>query len=121
MLTKTYADVRRSIVAFGSKTLVSKSTKVPAFPTIIGTGFVVDERGLVVTNRHVVRALEKLPAHPKTGESAAFALGCSDVKAALGGVCMNVVFIGLRRWDKLTSFTGKKDPHYYGEPLPDMA
>lgn len=77
MLAKTYAGVRRSIVAFASK--VAVSTKAPAFPTIIGTGFVVDSRGLVITNSHVVRALEQLPNHPQTGASAAFALAFSEV------------------------------------------
>ncbi|MHB0970967.1 MAG: S1 family peptidase [Thermoanaerobaculia bacterium] len=119
MLRKSYADVRRSIVAFASKVAVSK--QAPAFPTIIGTGFVVDSRGLVVTNRHVVRALEKLPNHPTTGASAAFALAFSEVKEEPHGVAMDVVFVEIARWDKLTSFSGKKDLDYFGEPLPDLA
>src|SRR5687767_10934898 len=116
MLTRTYAGLRRSIVAFASKIAVSK--KAPAFPTILGTGFVVDSRGLVITNRHVVRALEKLPNHPDTGESAAFALGFSEVVPEKDGVGMDVVFVEIERWDKLTTFSGKSDPDYYGEPLP---
>lgn len=119
MLTKTYAGIRRSIIAFASKIAVSK--KAPAFPTILGTGFVADSRGLVITNRHVVRALEKLPNHPQTGDSAAFALAFSEVVPEKDGVGMDVVFIEIERWDKLTTFSGKNDPDYYGEPLPDVA
>lgn len=120
MLTQTFAAVRRSIVAFASKAaVVTKNNKVPPFPTIIGTGFVIDQRGIVATNRHVVRRLEKLPAHPETGESAAFALAYSDVKLNQGRTSMKVVPIGIKRWDKLTTFNG--DAQFYGEPLPDLA
>ena len=120
MLTQTFAAIRRSVMAFASRAaVVTKNKKAPPFPTIIGTGFVIDRRGLVATNRHVVRRLERLPAHPKTGESAAFALAYSDVKLDQGRVSMRVVPIGIRRWDKLTTFNG--DEQFYGERLPDLA
>lgn len=106
-------------MAFASKVVVTRSKKAPLFPTIIGTGFVVDSRGLVATNRHVVRAMEKLPANPKTGESAAFALAFSNVEMGPDGTSMKVVSIGIRRWDKLTTFGG--DEQFYGQPLPDLA
>jgi S1-C subfamily serine protease len=54
-------SVGPSVVAFGSRASLTKSLTPPPFPPIIGTGFVVDPRGLVVTNRHVVDAMEKIP------------------------------------------------------------
>lgn len=119
LLTQANAKVRRSIVAFASKAVITQERKAPAFPTIIGTGFVVDDRGIVATNRHVVRALERLPTHPRTGASAAMVLAFSEVEAAGEGRAMKVVFVSLRRWDKLTTLKPKEE--FYGEPLPDLA
>jgi S1-C subfamily serine protease len=47
----TFETVRPSIVAFASRFVPRER---PDFPEIIGTGFVVDSRGVAVTNRHVV-------------------------------------------------------------------
>lgn len=116
---EAYTRIRRSIVAFASKAAVTPKRKAPPFPTIIGTGFVVDQRGIVATNRHVVRALERLPAHPRTGKSAAMVLAFSEVEPAGNGHSMNVAFVSLRRWDKLTTL--KATGPFYGEPLPDVA
>lgn len=118
-LTDVFGLVRRSIVAFASKVSVSRSKTAPAFPTIIGTGFVIDERGIVATNRHVVEVLEGLPAHPKTGESAAMALAFSEIQADGDGHSVKVAFTSIRRWDKLTSL--KAEEPFYGEAIPDVA
>lgn len=39
----------------------------PEYPHIIGTGFIVDERGLILTNLHIANLIEKLP-RPAGGE-----------------------------------------------------
>src|SRR5712692_6791720 len=116
---EAYTRVRRSIVAFASRVSVTRKRKAPPFPSIIGTGFVVDQRGVVATNRHVVRALERLPAHPRTGKSAAMALAFSEIGPAGNGHSLDVAFVPLRRWDKLTTL--KATGPFYGEPLPDVA
>jgi len=51
-----------SVVAFGSRIAPTNKPTPPPFPPIIGTGFVVDSRGLVVTNRHVIEAMETIPS-----------------------------------------------------------
>lgn len=49
-------------MAFGSRMVSTNSLSPPAFPPIVGTGFVVDPRGLVVTNRHVIEMMEGIPS-----------------------------------------------------------
>ena len=119
MLADTFTTVRRSIVAFASMAVSVEPGEVPVFPTLVGTGFVVDQRGLVVTNRHVVEALESLPNNPRTGGSSARALVFSDVEKVQGGHTLGVAPISIRGWHKLTTFTSS-DP-FFGEPTPDVA
>lgn len=54
-------SVGPSVVAFGSRVASTNTLSPPAFPPIVGTGFIVDSRGLVVTNRHVIEEMEKIP------------------------------------------------------------
>lgn len=75
-LTETAAVVYRSIVALGSLAVPARFRFGPNddIPHIIGTGFVVDARGIVMTAGHVARALSSLPRHPETGKHAAMAI-----------------------------------------------
>jgi S1-C subfamily serine protease len=54
-------SVGPSVVAFGSRIASANRLAPPPFPPIIGTGFVVDSRGLIATNRHVLEAMERIP------------------------------------------------------------
>jgi S1-C subfamily serine protease len=76
MLTDTFAHIRRSIVALA---IADKRVTAPSFPTIIGTGFVIDTQGIVVTNRHVVLKLEELVAS-QPASRVALALTFSEVQ-----------------------------------------
>jgi S1-C subfamily serine protease len=60
-LTAVIRRVTPAVVAFGSRFVPSESSATPGFPVIIGTGFIVDERGLVITNEHVIEAIGKIP------------------------------------------------------------
>lgn len=66
-LIETFEIVHLSIVGFASTIKVEEPGKDPILPSILGTGFVVDSRGVVATNRHVVEAILELPIDPRDG------------------------------------------------------
>lgn len=114
-----FDGVRRSIVAFGSKAVSTPGGKEPVFPRLIGTGFVVDPRGIVATNKHVAEALRALPPHPVSGEPAAFALVFGDVQTINGEHTLRMAAVNIRGYDLPTGFWFKGP--YYGAPTPDLA
>jgi len=60
-LVESYENIKPSIVAFAS--MFTFGDKPPEFPTIFGTGVIVED-GLVVTNNHVVNEFNKLRTPP---------------------------------------------------------
>ena len=68
-LTETAAVVYRSIVALGSLAVPAKFRFGPndGIPHVIGTGFVVDPRGVVMTAGHVARTLSSLLSRVREG------------------------------------------------------
>jgi S1-C subfamily serine protease len=54
--SEIYKKIKPAIVA-----IVSKLSKNPDFPDIIGTGFIAHEDGIIITNNHVIKAIETLP------------------------------------------------------------
>ena len=118
-LSEVFDAVRPSIVALGSKYSVVVGGRPPAFPTILGTGFFIDHRGIVLTNRHVAEALQQLPANPKTGESAAVGFVFSVVQAEEGAHTLSVHAVDVLSYNHLDHF--ETPGPFYGEALPDMA
>lgn len=115
MLAETFAKIRRSIIAFA---IADKHAPPPYFPEIIGTGFVIDTKGIIVTNRHVVAALEDL-GNPETADHVALGLTFSEIERETGAHVLTVLPVSIRRWDKLKTFTSSED--FFGEEIPDIA
>ena len=118
-LTDVFAAVRPSIVAFASRRVLRRDSSKPLLPRFIGTGFFVDQRGLVATNRHVVEALRDLPSHPELGYPAAMALVSTAIESDPSGQSAGLMDVDIREYWPLTTF--QEPEHYYGDPLPDLA
>jgi S1-C subfamily serine protease len=115
-LEETYEVVSPSIVALGSK-LVKRDK--PMFPEIIGTGFVVDSRGIIATNRHVALPLQQLPVHPKTGMPVSFAMFIGPLMQVEGKRTRGVFFRDIKDYVILDRFESAEV--FYGEDVPDIA
>lgn len=68
-LADTYEKIKQSIVAFTAKYGIAQGPEdinnpKLAFPPIIGTGFIINENGIIVTNDHVAKFLPGLPKPP---------------------------------------------------------
>jgi S1-C subfamily serine protease len=120
-LSKTFELVLPSLVAFITRVKKIRPGEKAILPEILGTGFVVDQRGLVVTNRHVVEEFHRQPPHPKTGASPVVAwMTPEGVKEAPGGHTMPIVLAHIVGGAAVTEFSSSPGP-YYGEPVPDLA
>lgn len=118
-LVETYEVVRQSIVAFASKRVRTQGDEPPLFPPILGTGFVVDSRGIVATNRHVADILHRLPPNPKTGAPSAIAILWGEVKPRGEGDSLATLFVEIKRYDWVTGYSSAGP--YFGDPMPDIA
>lgn len=98
-----------SVVALGSR-LVPTAGEKPLFPTIVGTGFVVDSCGIVVTNHHVADVLVRLP---QGAAVAIFFVRSQDASK------QGVLFRGIRAFSFMESFLPSGP--YYGSMSPDLA
>ncbi len=118
-LPETFAAIQPGIVAFISKLAQPESGQMPKFPKIFGTGFFVDQYGLVATNRHVAEVFGKLPRHPETGALAVAAAIFLEPRQAEGGTVMGMVFADVLSWWILDQFQAGGD--WYGQNVPDLA
>jgi len=57
-------------------------------PAILGTGFLVNDSGLVATNRHVADLMQQMPPHPGTGAPGYGAVMFDMSKDPDGAPCM---------------------------------
>ncbi len=110
-----YESASPCVVAFISKMLPLPAGQQPVFPEMFGTGFLVNDSGLVATNRHVVEAFDQLWRNCKTGEFAGAAL-MFLVEADKHGCQM--LNIGVKSWGAIDSFSSATD--WYSQPVPDI-
>ncbi len=111
-LSNIYQQIKPAIVA-----IVSRVSTNPYFPDIVGTGFMVREDGIVLTNKHItdrIKALPKrkdAPKHEWPALIKVFHLIPEQGMAIIDLDIEGVVFPG--------EFV--KPKAYYGEDLPDVA
>ncbi len=111
-LSDIYQQIKPAVVA-----IISKVSTNPDFPDIIGTGFIVREDGIVLTNRHIIGAFKDLPKRkgaPKNEVPALIRLFHLDPKKGMALLDFDIGGVVLPR-----EFT--KPTTYYGEDLPDVA
>ena len=113
MLVDVYRELRHSIVGFVPRFARSEQ-EAKQFPPIFGTGFVVHEDGIIVTNDHVMDAFGTLPRPPGSTDFPAMALLFVLTSKGNIEVPLDVVGVG-----KLSEF--KPGPAYFGPDMPDIA
>ena len=112
-LTDVIRKVRPAVVAFGSRLSPSEAGTAPGFPPIVGTGFIVDERGMVLTNQQVIDAIEEIPA------PARFVMLFPEPVSVNGKTMFGVILRKIRAVNSISSF--ESSGPYFGETKPDFA
>jgi len=110
--SKIYKTIKPSIVA-----IASKISKNPEFPDIIGTGFIVKSEGIIFTNSHVIKVIEKLPRLKN--------MGPEDWPAMIlyfhwipdrGMMAIPLEIKGIGSLERIKPVEG----YHYGEDIPDL-
>ena len=91
-----------------------------AFLEAIGTGFIVDQRGVVLTAAHVARDLQALPKNPLTGRHGAAAILFGTPVRVGNALESRSLWVEIRGYSLLEHFT-IEDGDFYGESIPDLA
>jgi hypothetical protein len=120
-LVDVYEAVVPSIVALIAKMVrrPAGQDREPLMPAIIGTGFLVNDSGLVATNRHVADLMRQVPPHPTTGAPGYGAVMFDMSKDTDGAPCMRWMLPEIASVGMLSQFSS--DSIWYGEAVPDIA
>lgn len=121
-LPETFDRVLPSVVALASLAIPESLHFGPnqGIPQVIGTGFVVDARGIVLTAGHVARRLSALPKNPTTGKHGAAAIVFSEPVRVEDGLELRPLWVDVRSYSFLETFTTESET-FYGEHVPDLA
>jgi hypothetical protein len=117
LLVDTFEKLRPCIVAFASRIVSTPVDDMPLLPAIFGTGFLVDSRGIVATNRHVIERLHTLPRHPSGRSSATVIIG-TEVQQQERGHALPIWFADVKAYWAVAEM--KTETPFYGEDVPDV-
>ena len=117
-LTETFKAAAPSVVAIAQTLVHSPDGSLPLSPIILGTGFIVDPVGIVVTNRHVIECFANLPVHPKTGRPAVAAILFHYGQTDQGKPYVRWVTLNIKYHTVLDTFAS--DGPWFGEAVPDL-
>ena len=111
-----------SVVALASLQIPDRLRFGPhdGIPDVLGTGFVVDTRGIVLTAGHVARQLRDLPRNPATGDHGAVAILFNKPVQVRDGLETKPLWVNVKTYSFLNEFTTAENT-FYGEPIPDLA
>ena len=107
-----YKKLKPAVVA-----IVARISRRPDFPDIIGTGFIADADGVIVTNDHVIKAVKQLPKR-KGAPDDEWPIRVMLLRD-MPGQGMGVVYLDVEGIGSL----GREKPvegYHYGSDLPDI-
>jgi S1-C subfamily serine protease len=107
-----YKNLKPAVVA-----IVARISRRPDFPDIIGTGFIADADGVIVTNDHVIKAVKQLPKR-KGAPDNEWPIRVMLLRD-LPGQGMGVIYLDVEGIGSL----GREKPiegYHYGSDLPDI-
>jgi S1-C subfamily serine protease len=116
-LIESYKNIRKSIVAFASSYSPGiPGESPPLYPEIIGTGFIVRENGIIVTNDHVLKAFQNVykPSNIDKTDLGVFALLYHSTDVGYYEIPLHIIGIG-----SIKEFN--PGPFYFGPKKPDLA
>jgi hypothetical protein len=117
-LIETYRSIKPAIVAIVDRVKYSQDGSTPRFADVLGTGFFVDQTGIVATNRHIVEELMRLPLHPVTGRRTGAIIAFGEPTPTESGGRMPTALLEI---DNLTACNKRIEiPGWYGSEILDI-
>lgn len=120
-LTDLYEKVSSSVVAFSLRRKKARELRLNlSKPPLLGTDFIVESTGLIVTNAHVVNEIRKYVQASKGNEASdAVVAVCGRPRAQENEYQVyQMISLGIRWYDSLNAFSASGP--WFGQGVPDL-